>query len=1009
MITERCRLLTTVFKVLLLLLPTYWCGFSCSMLAPVMAMNRISIHTINDNYHFEHLHLKSEKLKKKCAFLKNCIDNKIIPHGFRMKFTLTHNQNADILVSNIHKSLCLASTSILIKTYQQIQKDTELWTNKFNDLSETIRTEYGNVLFNEVFDFVKSNNYSVLKSIETTHLKKFHQLQHELLNPSVFNFGCHIIRGNRFWHYESSVRPHRKKRCKKQSKKKYNRNKVVQDSVTNNNNDPIVLANNIQLTDDQKFICRLSDKFIPTPTCPIDVSDQLIGTHEWAERLRWSQFHFLNKKQNTGANNFEKMPWYKSCNKAAPKGDSALEAFIDKCTRDFLDVNKRRKIKSNLTTDQRKAMCELRNFPSTHNVACRFADKSSVTVITSIKDDEDRICADLSDNNFYDILENNPTNDIIHNVDQWAENSIVHIDEDIVDYVKNIKDTHPAKCKLLIKTHKKPPYPHRLLLSGSGTPTQPLSKFIQMSLKHLVRELPYQLIDTKDFLNKIELLNEKLPPLPSSAVLISCDVEKLYPSVDNSMGVPAVERLLENNPSPICKDKNCIISGLRLVLQNNACFFEKSDGSIVYASPSQGTAMGPCHAPDYVDIFMNELDHKIVEESPVPLIDNIIPNSNNTNDLYKVNWSRYRDDGFIILPYKDDIELFRNHLQSLVPGKIKWTLESGNTINYLDVSVSITGEGKLKTDVYSKCEHSYLPPTSCHNPSVFKGMLKGIGRRLRLICSSDLDLKKRILEYTQYLVNSGWNENKAFKELTHGASISRTECLKTKRKRKTNKVAWVTTHDPRTPCKNKIIKENLHILHGNPTNKDIFPKHKLIAADRRRRNLGEIYKPTIPYIRGEADSSEEKGFVTCHKKCDMCKHSANRKFIQSCWDRRKWYISQHITCTSNNLIYIVECNIHSDFMYVGSTINIKKRWANHKSDSKNKKINKCYVSKHFSELNHPDTSCFSITPIEIVNNISNLPRRELFWQANLGTFYSGGNERKDIPKILRNRIQYNIS
>ena len=35
------------------------------MLAPVMAMNRISIPTINDNYHFEHLHLKSEKLKKK--------------------------------------------------------------------------------------------------------------------------------------------------------------------------------------------------------------------------------------------------------------------------------------------------------------------------------------------------------------------------------------------------------------------------------------------------------------------------------------------------------------------------------------------------------------------------------------------------------------------------------------------------------------------------------------------------------------------------------------------------------------------------------------------------------------------------------------------------------------------------------------------------------------------------------------------------------------------------------
>ena len=70
-------------------------------------------------------------------------------------------------------------------------------------------------------------------------------------------------------------------------------------------------------------------------------------------------------------------------------------------------------------------------------------------------------------------------------------------------------------------------------------------------------------------------------------------------------------------------------------------------------------------------------------------------------------------------------------------------------------------------------------------------------------------------------------------------------------------------------------------------------------------NLYKIYKPIIPYIRGEADSSEEKEFVTCQKKYDTCKHSANRKVIQSCWDRRKWYISKHITCTSNNLIYML--------------------------------------------------------------------------------------------------------
>ena len=35
--------------------------------------------------------------------------------------------------------------------------------------------------------------------------------------------------------------------------------------------------------------------------------------------------------------------------------------------------------------------------------------------------------------------------------------------------------------------------------------------------------------------------------------------------------------------------------------------------------------------------------------------------------------------------------------------------------------------------------------------------------------------------------------------------------------------------------------------------------------------------------------------------------------------------------------------------------------------------------------------------------------RELYWQANLGTFYTGGNSRKDIKTVKRNRIQFDIS
>ena len=287
-----------------------------------------------------------------------------------------------------------------------------------------------------------------------------------------------------------------------------------------------------------------------------------------------------------------------------------------------------------------------------------------------------------------------------------------------------------------------------------------------------------------------------------------------------------------------------------------------------------------------------------------------------------------------------------------------------------------------------------------------------MGRRLRLICSNDQILKERINEYTQYLINSGWNRKLASTELNRGASINRQEAMKSKRnKNNKKKIAWITTYDPRTPSKSKIIRDNLDILYSNPINRVIFPQSILIAADRRRKNIGEIYKPTIPRKQLASESNKEPGFYTCSKICDTCKHSEKRNAIKSKWDSRVWKIRDNITCTTKNVIYIMECNVHDNFMYVGSTVDLKKRWANHKSDSKNKHSKKCYVAKHYCELDHPvdnNVSCLKITPIEIVRHEKNMAARELFWQSNLGTFFTGGNERKDISKALKNRIQYQL-
>ena len=84
---------------------------------------------------------------------------------------------------------------------------------------------------------------------------------------------------------------------------------------------------------------------------------------------------------------------------------------------------------------------------------------------------------------------------------------------------------------------------------------------------------------------------------------------------------------------------------------------------------------------------------------------------------------------------------------------------------------------------------------------------------------------------------------------------------------------------------------------------------------------------------------------------------------------------------------------------VGSTKNLKLRWANHKLDVKLKRVNKCSVAHHVHAMDHSNDITFSylqIFAIEAVSDETCLLRRETWWQCNLGTIFKGLNVRKDI-------------
>ena len=298
----------------------------------------------------------------------------------------------------------------------------------------------------------------------------------------------------------------------------------------------------------------------------------------------------------------------------------------------------------------------------------------------------------------YDKLDVSPIQHVIARIEAFSEKWKLDLDQfhpNIRNWITKLEEAEPGKVKGLVKAHKatlangKKPY--RLLLCGTNTPVQPLSKLVQDSIKHLIPKLKSKARDTKHIHQIILRLNriwQQVGGLPRTAKQLGCDVVKLYPSVDNDMGIPAVRKLLESHPNPEGLSTDLIIEALEIVLEENFCEFTGEHFKV-----NSGTAMGPSHSCDYADIFVNELDEALIQKM-------------DEEGIEHTEWTIFRDDGWDILNNADDdIDQFTEALQNLHPN-IDWEVrtssaENRHALEHLDLTIYII-EGKIETDNFAK-------------------------------------------------------------------------------------------------------------------------------------------------------------------------------------------------------------------------------------------------------------------------------------------------------------------
>ena len=132
-----------------------------------------------------------------------------------------------------------------------------------------------------------------------------------------------------------------------------------------------------------------------------------------------------------------------------------LEAYLAGIEKDLRNPSLRKRIKSNITNEQREFIKEVKNDFPNKGLRVRREDKGPRFVIEDAATEDNKILSELSDPTFYSQVTNNPKDDFIENIREWADTALEksEINQKQYDYVTNIDETHLANPKPQYKTH----------------------------------------------------------------------------------------------------------------------------------------------------------------------------------------------------------------------------------------------------------------------------------------------------------------------------------------------------------------------------------------------------------------------------------------------------------------------------------------------------------------------------------------------------------------------------
>lgn len=658
-----------------------------------------------------------------------------------------------------------------------------------------------------------------------------------------------------------------------------------------------------------------------------------------------------------------------------------VEQDVDK----YLKEKQRLQYK-NLTKEERNALKDLKEDES---IVIKSADKGGATVVMNKTDYVQECLRQLADKMFYEEIPQDPTqrfkNIIFETIDELFEKGDISRKEH--DFLRIEHPVIPT-FYTLPKIHKNLDQPPgRPIVASIGSITSNLSTYVDHFIRPLTEALPSFTKDTGHIVNIIESINSLGD---EEMYLVSFDINAMYTSIPHDGGMEALDHYLLDsmcNPS-----KTCILELSKLILRHNYWVFQNT-----FYIQRHGVPMGSSFSPSFSNLYMGLFEENYIY----------------SNHIFKDNifiWKRYLDDIFCLFKGSvTELTDFFAYLNSCSEF-ISFSMDYNDTkLSFLDLWIIRDGE-KLYTDLYTKptARNCLLRADSDHPLPLKNSLPFSQFCRLKRICKKPEDLNKNMTTMKNNFTKRGYKNSVLNEAANKINDIPRTDLLKDKPKKKSNRRVILTTEYCRNGGQFKnIIMKHWHILESDDQLKNVFNERPLIVYKRGRNlrdQLVHSYLSPDPVVSQTILAPIPDGNRRCGN-CAQCNYTYRCNSFKHPHTGKEIKIKGKISCSTTFVIYLITCPCGKS--YVGKTSrSLKTRIAEHRSTIRCKNLN-YPVAAHFVEFNHPISSLKYIGIEKVVlpprgGDLDNLlSRREHYWIYHLKTLTPYGlNVEYDLKCFL---------